>query len=124
MFLENKRDKELMKMYQLLSGSDLQGNFKDGWTITMLYALKCVDFIFSKGDLVARKDYVVLAKELLRISETKDNEERNGFISMIVWALGLHDYMERTGKKLKEIHSMNSYDLMMGVRQIIDEEVV
>ena len=120
MFLENRRDKEFLKMYQMLSGSDLEGNIENKSTIMMLYAMLCIDHVFSGKNLVPKKDYVVLAKELLRIIDTKDNEGTNGYISTIVWTLGLSDYMEETGKKLKEIHSMNSYELMKGVKQIID----
>ena len=120
MILENCRDKELMKLYQMLSGSDLEGNFKNTWVISMLYALQCVDCFFNESGMITKKEYVVLAKELLRISETKDNEGRNELISLPTWAVGLYDYMKESGKRVKDIHSMNSYELMTSVKQRLE----
>ena len=124
MILENYRDKELMKLYQMLSGSDLEGNFKNGWVISMLYALQCVDCFFNESGMISKKEYVVLVKELLRISETKDNEGKNEFISLPTWAVGLYDYMKESGKRVKDIHSMNSYELMTSVKQRLEGATV
>lgn len=123
MFLENRRDKEIMKIYQMLTGSDLEGNYNDGWTVSLLYALRCVDFVFAGSNLVNKKEYVVLAKELIRITQTEDNEGKNLYLSMPVWTMGLLEYMKNTGKRIKEIHSMNSYELMKDVSKEIEIEV-
>ena len=121
MILENIRDKKLIELYQMLTRSDMNGNIKDGWVIKMLYALNCVDSLVSQSGVISSKEYVVFAKEVVRISETEDNDGENLYISLPVWTVGLMEYMKKTGMKMKQIHSMSGYELMMNVKKLINE---
>ena len=122
MILENIRDRKLIELYQMLTRSDMNGNAKDSWVVKMLYALNCVDELVAKSGVISKKEYVIFAKEVVRISETEDNEGENLLISLPAWTVGLMEYMKKTKKKMKQIHSMSGYDLMMDVKQIINEE--
>ena len=121
MILENIRDRKLIELYQMLTRSDMNGNIKDGWVIKMLYALNCVDALISQSGIISKKEYVIFAKEVVRISETEDNDGENMYISLPVWTVGLMEYMKKTGKTMKQIHSMSAYDLMSDVKGVINE---
>lgn len=121
MILENIRDRKLIELYQMLTRSDMNGNAKDSWVVKMLYALNCVDELVAKSGVISKKEYVIFAKEVVRISETEDNDGKSLLISLPAWTVGLMEYMKKTKKKMKQIHSMSGYDLMIDVKQVINE---
>ncbi|MCR4634318.1 MAG: hypothetical protein K5648_09360 [Erysipelotrichaceae bacterium] len=118
LILEHIRDKKLRQLYQALTRTDFNGNYEDDYVLSVLYAMRCIDVCQSQKAVCKERDYVDLAKEIIRIS---DVSEENDFeeISIMSWTRALFDYMKENGKAYRDIHRMNSYDLVKGVYEFV-----
>ena len=74
---------------------------KDSWVVKMLYALNCVDELVAKNGVISKREYMIFAKEVVRISETEDNDGESLLISLPAWT----DIQERLTIKF----AVNSY---------------
>ena len=118
LILEHIRDRKLKQLYQALTRSDFSGNYEDDYVLSVLYAMRCIDVCQSQQTVCREKDYVDLAKEIIRISDVSE-ENDFGEISIMSWTRALFDYMRQNEKAYKDIHRMNSYDLVKGVYEFV-----
>ena len=118
MILEHIRDRKLKQLYQALTRSDFSGNYEDDYVLSVLYAMRCIDVCQSQQTVCREKDYVDLATEIIRISDVSE-ENDFGEISIMSWTRALFDYMRQNEKAYKDIHRMNSYDLVKGVYEFV-----
>ena len=115
MILEHYRDRPLLKLYTMLTRSDLAGELEDEYVICVLYALRCIDvnrkLYDSKGGQI-----VLLAKEAVRICDGEDP------IPIDLGVRGLLKYMKEDGLSVKQIHRMSTCDLKRNVERKMREE--
>ena len=121
MILEHVRDKKLKQLYQVLTRSDFNGNFEDDYVLSVLYAMRCIDVCQSKEKVCQERDYVDLAKEIIRIYDASDEQDFED-ISIESWTRALFDFMKKRKLSCRDIHRMNSYDLIHGVYAFIGQE--
>ena len=114
--LNKKRDRKLTDLYQILTHSDLQGHMESDRIVVTLYALYCIDAVNRQEMPLNEEEYLILARELVRIDETQLFDYD---YSMKTWARGLLEYMSDNDLSVVDIHRMNSIDLKKEVYQYI-----
>ena len=119
MFEELKVKNKTIELYRLLSRSDFKGNYEDAYTIEQLFTMLCLDVVLNVhgGENVKGKDLLDLAKEIIRLFEIDENGVSN--FSIMNWCKATLSYMNETGKKYKDIHSMNTYQLRTEVEEYL-----
>ena len=117
MILENVRDKKLMQLYETLTRSDFEGSIQDEYVICLLYTIRCLDSLQKTDRFIKKKDMMNIAKEIFRIYETSEKDYED--ISIMAYTKGLFNYMKSEGLEYKDIHSMNTYDLLNNVKEYL-----
>ncbi len=116
MILENIMNNRVTQLYEMLTKSDFKGNVEDEYVVSLTYVMMCIDRCVNDQISFDRKHYVLLAREIIRIHDTGAED-----VSYMVLTRAMIDYMKKKGKKYREIHSMNSYDLLNGVMEHMQE---
>ena len=111
MLAEHYRDVKLKELYYMLTRSDFNGDLKDEYVICLLYAMRCIDRCQGDEALIREKDYVNLAKEIIRIYESADEGDMD-HVSIMTWTRGLFSYMRDSGRSYQDVHKMSCYDLL------------
>lgn len=106
--LEKKRDRKLTDLYQILTRSDFKGRIETNRIIRSLYAIYCLDAVNRQKMPLNEEDYLLLARELLRIEETPLFDYDR---SLMTWAKGLLNYMKDENLSIRDIQKKNSIDL-------------
>ena len=116
-----------LKMYEKISGSDLNGNIANKNVIKMLYAMMCIDEKTYKCKVKVPDIAIpVLSKELLDLYDTYGSSYVDGedysYIDMSVLAEAFVIYLRETQKDIKEIHTMSRYDLASEIIRLFEEK--
>ena len=121
LLLEHIRDKKLKQLYQALTQSDFNGNYEDDYVLSLLYAMRCIDVCQSEEKVAQEREYVDLAKEIIRIADTSDEEDLED-VSILSWTRALFEFMKEEGKTYKDVHRMSAYVLFREVSAFIGKE--
>ena len=100
----------------MLTKSDFNGNFEDDYMLSVMYAMRCIDCNQGKGITIPEKQYVPLAKEIIRVYDTSEKDLED--LSIMAFAKSLLEYMKICGKKYPDIHRMSTIDLMNEMKKI------
>ena len=108
MLMENYRDRKLLELYQILTGSDLKEEIKDEFVICTLYAMRCIDTGRKTYD-VDRNHFIGIAKEALRIYENEilkdETYSLEGCIERLLRC------MKEKDLNYRQIHRMSTFEL-------------
>ena len=120
MLMENYRDRKLLKLYTILTGSDLKEEIKDEFIICALYAMRCIDTsrdVFS----IDPKHLVDLAKEAIRAYEELCGRGIEEIPVRTICRALLREMSE--GSDYRQIHRMSGFDLTETVRERAEHEL-
>ena len=120
MIINYYAENRIAELYRLLTHSDFQGNYEDDMVVTLLYVMSCIDSFNRDGKYLADKEYVVCAKQILRINETYELRQVAD-VSLKSWSKALLDFKAERKLTLREINKMNSDELTDMVLLYLDQ---
>ena len=77
-----------------------------------MYVMMCLDRIVKRYGALDRNDYVLYTKEIVRIADEDDDER----ISYMSYTDALVSCMKKEDLSYKDVHRMNSFDLVKKVK--------
>ena len=83
--------------------------------------MRCIDVCQSEEKVAQEREYVDLAKEIIRIADTSDEADLED-VSILSWTRALFEFMKEEGKTYKDVHRMSSYVLFREVSAFIGKE--
>ncbi|MBQ6492245.1 MAG: hypothetical protein IJI92_00035 [Erysipelotrichaceae bacterium] len=127
MFEERILREKTIELYKMLTHSDFNGNYEDGYTIEQLFTMLCLDLALNSGfgpdqkpGPMKPKEMFDLAKEIIRIVETENIGLSN--YSIMNWTRATLSYMSNNDKKYNDIHRMSTVDLKKEIGEYLQKD--
>lgn len=116
MILENQRNRKLIELYRILTGSNLEGDIKDKEVISLLYAILHLDLTllspeFRNSNIIFKpNEYVLIAKEILRACELEVIDDFDNY-KVMCWCRAMLRYMTTENVSYETIFKTSTYEL-------------